>query len=112
MTSKEDFCLEQVRLLQAGDVDTLIDEHYTEDAELIRFETTIKGAPALKEYFRDYVKMLGNLEVASTDHFMETDDTVFFDATVRTNLGEARVFDCWVMRGGKISHHFSGVYPS
>ena len=112
MTAKRDFYDEQIRLIQAGDVDRLIDEHYTDDAELISFEGIVIGNLALKEYFAGYIGMLGTLEVLSTDHFVETEDTIFFDASVRTNLGPARVFDSWVMREGKISHHFTGVYPT
>jgi hypothetical protein len=55
--------------------------------------------------------MLGKLEVVSTDKFVETDDSLFFEATVNTNFGQAKVFDAWVLRDGKISHHFTGVYP-
>ena len=36
---------------------------------------------------------------------------MFFEATVKTNLGTVRVFDAWTMRDGKIFHHFTGVHP-
>ena len=101
----------QIRYLEVGDVDGLIDIHYTADAILVSFDRQVKGNAALKEHFRDYLLMLGDFDVLSTDKFVETDDTVFFEATVRTSLGEARVFDAWVLQGGKISHHFTGVYP-
>jgi hypothetical protein len=110
VTAKRDFYDEQIQLLQAHDVDRLIDEHYTEDAELISFNVVVKGNGPLKEYFRGYVKMLGTLEVLSTDNFAETDDSVFFEATVKSDLGTVGVFDAWVIRDGKISHHFTGVH--
>lgn len=100
---------DQLAYLLSGDVDGLIDDHYTEDAALISFNTIVKGRKALKAHFREYLKMLGDLQVKSTDQFTETDDTIFFEATVTSNLGEARVYDALVLRDGKIAYHFTGV---
>ncbi len=108
---KRQFYDAQIRYLQAGDVEGLIDNQYTQDATLISFDNQIVGNAALKEYFAGYLKMLGSLEVISTDKFVETDDSLFFQATVKTGLGQAVVFDAWVLRGGKISHHFTGIMP-
>ena len=110
-TPKRQFYDAQIRYLQAGDVEGLIDNQYTDDATLVSFDNQITGNAALKEYFAGYLKMLGNLEVLSTDRFVETDNSLFFQATVKTDLGQAVVFDAWVLRDGKISHHFTGVYP-
>ena len=60
-------------------------------------------------YFRDYIEMLGDIVVESTDKFAETDDAILFEATVRSTLGLARVYDAWVLRDGQITHHFTGV---
>jgi len=49
--------------------------------------------------------------VLSTDKFVETEDSPFFQATVKTDLGQAVVFDAWVLRDGKITHHFTGIMP-
>ena len=108
---KRQFYEAQIRYLVAGDVEDLIDNQYTEDATLVSFDDQIHGNTALKEHFKGYLEMLGTLEVVSTDKFVETDDSIFFEATVNTNFGQAKVFDAWVLRGGKISHHFTGVYP-
>lgn len=110
-SAKRRFYEEQIRYLQAGDVDGLIDNQYTDDATLVSFDNQIKGNAALKEYFRGYLGMLGSLDVLSTDKFVETDDSLFFQATVKSRLGKATVYDAWVLRDGKISHHFTGVYP-
>jgi ketosteroid isomerase-like protein len=110
-SAKRDFYEAQIRYLQAGDVDGLIDNQYTDDAKLVSFDNQITGNAALKEYFRGYLKMLGTLEIVSTDRFVETDDSIFFEATVNTDLGRARVYDAWVLRDGKIAHHFTGVHP-
>jgi ketosteroid isomerase-like protein len=111
VSSKRQFYDAQIRYLQSGDVEGLIDNQYTQDATLVSFDNQITGNAALKEYFKGYLQMLGSLEVLSTDKFVETDDSLFFQATVKTNLGQAVVFDAWVLRDGKISHHFTGVMP-
>jgi hypothetical protein len=110
-SSKRRFYEAQIEYLVAGDVEGLIDNQYTEDATLVSFDNQIHGNAALKEYFKGYLEMLGKLEVVSTDKFVTTDDSLFFEATVNTNFGQAKVFDAWVLRDGKISHHFTGVYP-
>jgi ketosteroid isomerase-like protein len=110
-SSKRELYEAQIRYLQAADVDGLIDNQYTDDALLVSFDHQIRGNAALKEYFRGYLQVLGTVEVLSTDRFVETDDAVFFEATMRTNLGEARVFDAWVLRDDKIAYHFTGVHP-
>ena len=110
-SSKRDLYEAQIRYLQAGDVDGLIDNQYTNDALLVSFDHQIRGNAALKEYFRGYLQVLGTIEVLSTDRFVETEDTVFFEATMRTNLGQARVFDAWVLGDDKIAYHFTGVHP-
>jgi ketosteroid isomerase-like protein len=110
-TTKRQLYEAQLRYLQAGDVDGLIDNQYTQDALLVSFDRQIRGNGALKEYFGGYLEVLGTIEVISTDRFVETDDTVFFEATMKTNLGQAQVFDAWVLRDDKIAYHFTGVHP-
>ena len=46
----------QVRFLLDKDVDGLIDTNYTADAELVSFNTVVKGRQALKEYFLGYLR--------------------------------------------------------
>ena len=99
----------QIRFLLDKDADGLIDTNYAPDAELISFQTVVKGRDALKAYFKGYIEMLGDLVVESTDKFAETDGAIFFEATVQSALGRARVYDAWTIRDGLITHHFTGV---
>ena len=99
----------QIKFLVDKDVDGLIDTNYAPDAELISFHTVVKGREALRTYFHGYLEMLGDIVVESTDKFAETDDAIFFEATVRSALGRVRVYDAWVLRDGQITHHFTGV---
>lgn len=103
------FYEEQIALLRQDSTDDLIDQHYQQDAVLISFAKVVQGRAALKEHFRAYLKMLGTVEVLSLDQFVETEDTIFFEATVRTALGQVRVYDAFVLSDGKATHHFTGV---
>ena len=100
---------EQIAYLQRRDTDGLIDSHYLPDAVLISPERVVRGAQALKAYFRGYLELLGAFSVESVDEFMEADGAILFEATVQSNLGRARVYDGFALRDGRISHHFSGV---
>lgn len=109
MTKLRDFYDRQVALLEAGDVETIVTEQYAEDAVLAGFDVTVRGRDALRKHFEGYLAHLGGLKLLSTDKYTETDDSIFFEATVRTGLGEARVYDVFVLRDGKATHHFTGL---
>ncbi|NDJ63100.1 MAG: nuclear transport factor 2 family protein [Chloroflexi bacterium] len=99
-----------LRFLQNADVDSLIEYQYHDDAALISFNGIIRGRDALHAYFLDYMKSIGgSLTLKSTDRFIETDDSIFFEATLVVPSGEVRVYDVFMMRDGKITHHFPGV---
>ena len=108
-TFGQQFYAEQLDYLARKDVDGLIDHHYNDDALLVGFDWTVRGRDALKTHFRGYLQMLGFIEVVSTDKFKDTGDTLFLEATVKTALGTAKVYDALVLRDGKIAYHFTGV---
>jgi hypothetical protein len=100
------FYEEQLAYLMANDTDGLIDRHYNDDAVLVSFGAIVKGREALKNHFRGYMKQLGALKLKSTDKFAETDSAIFFEATMQSALGEARVYDaCPQKRQDFISFH-------
>ena len=110
MTKGRKFYQKQLDFLYAKDVEGLIDNNYNDDAALISFDHTIVGNKALKEYFKGYLEMLGDLKVLSTDKFTETDDSIFFEATVETGkFGVVHVFDAMFFQNGKIYRHYTGV---
>lgn len=98
-----------VQYLVNHDTDRLIDEHYNENAVLVSHDGIVRGREALKQHFKGYLEMLGDLEVLSTDKFTETGDSILFEATVNSQLGQARVYDAFVLRDLKIDYHFTGV---
>jgi hypothetical protein len=100
---------EQIALLEQDRTDELIERHYQPDAVLVSFQGVVRGHEALRRHFRCYMQKLGKLTVLSLDQFAETEDTLFFEASVSTSLGEARVYDAFVLRDGKVTHHFTGI---
>lgn len=107
-TAGRKFYQEQIAALEAHDIDGLM-EQYDDDAVLIGFDFAIKGRQALRDHFVAYLARLGSLKVVSTDRFMETEDSIFFEATVHTSLAEAKVYDVFMLRNGKATHQFTGV---
>jgi len=109
MTPGRTFYEDQIAMLRPGQTDELIDKHYDDDATLVSFQSIVRGREDLKRYFQSYVARLGGLEVISLDQFVETEDSILFEATVRTALGVVKVYDAFVLRDGKATHHFTGV---
>jgi ketosteroid isomerase-like protein len=98
----------QIAALESGDVDRVMAQ-YHEDAVLISFDTTVRGLSALRQHFVGYLARLGSLTLLSTDRFTETPDSIFFEATVRTSSAEVKVYDVFMLRDGRATHHFTGL---
>ncbi len=99
----------QLDFIARKDIEGLIDNQYTPDAELLNFDYYIKGEKALKDYFRSYIDGLGYIKLISTDKFSVGDDSMMFESTVEVAGGIARVYDVMLMRDGKIWRHFAGL---
>ena len=56
-----------------------------------------------------YLATMGKIELKSTDKWVETDDSIFFEATVWTDHGEAHVYDVFILKDGKATHHYTGL---
>lgn len=102
------FYLEQIRFCETRDIEGLR-SHYTDDATLITFDRQVVGRDAIADYFVGYLDGLPGLTLKSTDQFVETADTIFFEATIILATGEARVYDAFVLRDGKAHRHFAGL---
>lgn|SRR5215813_2534357 len=103
------FVDDQVELLRQRNVDGLLERHYHPDALLVTQQVSVRGHIALRAYFTQYVAALGDFEVNSIDLLSATDDAFLFEATVTSSLGRARVYDAFVLRDGRATHHFAGV---
>lgn len=103
------FYKQQIAFLEHGDIDGLISTQYHEDAVIVGFDFAYRGHDALHRHFTSYLEQLGFIKLTSTDRFIEIEDAIFFEATMTTARGEARVYDVMMLRDGKITHHFAGV---
>ena len=101
----------QLAILADKDHVRLIDEQYTADAELLNIDhpPAVVDSQELKDHFEAYIAQLGYVKLLSTDKYVESDDSVMFEATVETAGGVARVYDTFVMRDGRIWRHYSGL---
>ncbi|MEZ4670614.1 MAG: nuclear transport factor 2 family protein [Anaerolineae bacterium] len=109
MTAGKEFYDRQVAFLESGDVEGLINSQYHNDAVIISFDFTKRGHDALVQHFKEYLAHLGGLKLKSTDKFTETEDSIYFEATVTVGAGEAKVYDVFMLRDGKATHHFTGL---
>ena len=107
-TPGQTFYQRQIAALEARDLDTLL-KQYHPDASIIGFDFTVKGHTAIRAHLASYLERLGTLKLQSTDRFTETEDAIFLEATIASRLGEARVYDVFLLREGKATHHFTGV---
>jgi hypothetical protein len=108
LTAGRRFYDEQIAALETHDIDRLLAQ-YHDDAVLIGFDFIIQGRQALRDHFVAYLARLGSLNLVSTDRFTETEDSIFFEATILTSLAEAKVYDVFMLRDGKTTHQFTGV---
>ena len=87
------------------DIDGLVANDYTEDAEVLAGEFHVKGRDQLKQLFTGYLDMIGDFTLRSTDKFHESEDAIILEATMDTEkTGERKVYDCFVMRDGKMAN--------
>ncbi len=107
-TPGQAFYQRQIAALEAGDMNAILAQYHP-DATMVGFDFVVKGRGAIKEHFEGYLERLGTLRLKSTDKFIETEDAIFFEATITSDLGEAQVYDVFLLRDGKATHHFSGV---
>ena len=108
LTPGQAFYQRQIAALEAGDMNAILAQYHP-DATMIGYDFVVRGHGAIEEHFERYLERLGTLKLKSTDKFIETEDAIFFEATITSRLGEARVYDVFFLREGKASHHFTGV---
>lgn len=111
MNMKE-FYNNHIDLLKKGDVNALVDHDYHEDAEMLLLAQEepiiIKGKDALKIQLDYYINNIYR-GMVSTEKFIESEDSMFFEAVIDTVFGHSKVYDALYMKDGKIYRHYSGV---
>jgi len=103
---------EQVEMLNAGDGSALVESHYAPNAVMINNSTEepirAEGHDALKGLFSNYLQNIYRGFI-STDKYTETEDSIFFEATIDTVYGQLKVYDVMILENGKIVRHYSGA---
>jgi hypothetical protein len=107
-TPGRDFYEQQVAHLENGNLDGLMAQ-YHEDAVLVSFDNIIRGNVNIRRHLEKYLANLGSFKLKSTDKFIETDDSIMFEATIVTDHAEAKVYDVFVLDNGKATHQFTGA---
>src|SRR5262249_25944324 len=106
---------EHMAYIGRNDVDGMIDDQYTQDGVLISpfdiLDTPpphlVRGNQALKEFFRKYLAYQGSINVEKLYNFVETENSIFFQAVFTSKTGRWVVGDAWHMTGDKIDTHYS-----
>lgn len=107
-TAHKQFYEEHVRRIQSLDVDAVIDD-YSDDAVLMTFEGMVTGRDALRRYYQDYLSARSDVEIVSTDKFIEALDGFYVEATVRSAGSVIHIYNAFVVRDGKITHQVASV---
>ncbi len=108
LTPGKAFYQRQIAALEADDLDALVTQYHP-DATMVGFDFTVKGHVAIRKHLESYLARLGTLKLKSTDKFTEIEDAIFFEARITSQLGEAWVYDVFLLRDGKATHHFTGL---
>ena len=53
---------------------------------------------------------MSGLKLRAMDKFVETEDAIFFEATIDLDGGVAKVNDAFVLENGRAKHHFTGLF--
>jgi hypothetical protein len=113
MTWGQDFLNRHVELLRNGDIDTLMREHYHDDAELVTFKFNKKGKDAIANYLRveepAQAGQVSNIEMVA---LAESDDTIIFTEIVTSEkMGRFVARDALYVKDGKVLKHIALTLP-
>lgn len=100
---------ELIGALAAGDAAALVDGFYHHDAVLTTFEGIHTGKDALIAYFEAYLAANPDLTLAATERFIELGDSFYIESLMKLPAGMRHTYNGFVVRDGKITHHFAGV---
>jgi hypothetical protein len=113
MTWGQDFMQRHIALQTKGDIDTLMREHYHDDAELVSFEFVKKGKDEIAKYLRvDEPAQAGQVSSVETVALAESDDVIIATAIITTEkMGRFVARDALYLKDGKVFRHISLTLP-
>ena len=106
LSQGQQFYQRRVSCLETQDIDELVNQ-YHEDAYVIGLDFVAHGHEAIRNRLSHFLESVGGLSLKSTDSFSETENAVFFAATIQTRDAEIKVSDGFVLRDGKATHQFT-----
>lgn len=80
----------------------LADEFFTEDIHLISASVNIKGRESVRKMFQNLFAIESGFTPISVQNITHDIDYVWFEATVKSSLGERRVYDVMLLNEGKV----------
>jgi hypothetical protein len=80
----------------------LADEFFSEDIHLLTSNVNIKGREAVREMFQNLFAVESGFTPLSVQNITNDTDYVWFEATVKSSLGERRVYDVMLLNEGKV----------
>jgi hypothetical protein len=104
-----EFLQKQEEYLARGDIDGLMEHHYTDDAEMVTFDFVAKGKDAIKQYLAvDGPAKSGPILGVELTNVMESDDVIIFNAKVTSEkMGMFIARDAMVFKDGKVWRHIA-----
>jgi len=109
MTTPPELFDRQTRLLAAADLDGLLGL-YHEDAVLLRFDRTVRGRPARREYLASWLAQ--RPRVVEVLRQADTEDLVSYQAVLELGGEEVRTHGTLVLRGERILREVVGLFPA
>lgn len=110
--SYKEFYDNHIELLRKNDVSAMVEHDYHDDAVMLLLATDepqiVRGKEALKQVLGRYLEFIYRGFI-STEKFVENEDSLYFEATIRTISGAQQVYDALYMKDGKIFRHYSGA---
>lgn len=113
MTWGQEYLRRHMELQMKNDIDTLLDEHYHDHAELVTFEFVKKGKAAIGEYLKtDQPGQAGRIVGVEQIALAESDDVLILTAVVTSEkMGRFVARDAFYLTNGKILKHIALTLP-
>ena len=97
---------ESLSFLQDNEIDGLLLAHYHPDATLLGPGYGVSGFPALRDKLAQ--EMTG-LQFKQLNDFTQAENSIFFEATYTSAVGEIDQYRAWILRDNKIAYDFVGL---
>jgi hypothetical protein len=81
---------------------------YHPDCQVLGFAVRLRGSAALRDELAAPLLLLGQVKVRQGTRLAQGPDSLLVELTVESRLGRMRATHGFVVRAGRIAHHFIG----